>query len=76
MKRMIACVLADPPASYLGTTNHRHNKTRIAVGKAAGFDLDHIIADAGHSVCERWKDCWQRRVPVNNPQRGSDVTEA
>jgi len=33
MKRMIACVLADPPPSFFGTTNHRHNKTRIAVGK-------------------------------------------
>jgi hypothetical protein len=32
MKRMIACVLADSLASYLGTTNHRHNKTQIAVG--------------------------------------------
>jgi hypothetical protein len=39
MKRMIASVLAVLPTSHPGTTNHRHNKTQIAVGKAAGFEL-------------------------------------
>lgn len=39
MKRMIASVLANSPASYPGITNHRHNKTQDTAGKTAGFDL-------------------------------------
>ena len=36
--RMMACVWADSPDSYLSTANDRHNKTQIAVGKAAHIE--------------------------------------
>jgi hypothetical protein len=50
MKRMIASVLADSPASFFGSTNTWHDKTQIAVGKAAGFDLAKYPTDGSDRV--------------------------
>jgi hypothetical protein len=51
MKRMIACVLAVLLTSFLSySANAWHDKTHIAVGKTAGFDLADYLLEGSDRV--------------------------